>query len=70
MAPREQLTTEDYTHEEAIARIDELEDGIEAALEQLADLDWNAAIKTLEDALGEEEDGPDDEDDDDDFDDD
>lgn len=56
------LTTEDYTHEEAIARIEELEASVCDALELLAKGDTDGASVLLEAVLAEEE--PDDEDDD------
>ncbi len=63
MAEAEPLTAEDYTYEEALERIADLERGIEEALEQLAACDSAAAIATLEDALGEPEEDEEDEDD-------
>lgn len=66
--PEQTLTTEDYTHEEAIARIDALENAICAALTALDANQVAEAIMLLDDALDiaeEEEDGPDDEDEDD-----
>ncbi len=58
------LTTEDYTHEEALDRIEELEASICEAIELLEKDDPGGAEQLLEAVLGEEE--PEDEDDEDD----
>lgn len=63
--PMSPLTTEDYTHEEAIARIEELETGIDEAISLLEKGEAHAAEELLEDLLGEEEPEDEDEDEDD-----
>ncbi len=55
MAEREQLTAEDYTHEDALARIAHLEDAIEAALDALDAGNIDEATLLLDDALGDED---------------
>jgi Mor family transcriptional regulator len=58
------LTTEDYTHEEAIARIDLLEEAIEEALEALAAHQLVQATEILAEALEPEEEEDEDEEED------
>ncbi len=66
MATETHLTTEDYTHEEAIARIEELEGGIAEAIELLEKDDPDGAEQLLEAVLEGEEDDEDEEGDEDD----
>lgn len=63
MPELEPLTTEDYTHEEAIARIDLLEEAIEEALGALAAHKLEEATEILDEALGGDDECEDEDDD-------